>query len=279
MKSLKEAMETITIPSEIESTNMTEKNQVSFLAHRMNNEIGMLNKDGYECTIENCNNKGYYYVLVERNGRYSADRVICKCVETRKMVHQAKTSGFGDLLNHKLDDYIANTKWQKDWLQVANDYLNTTNNEWLAYLGQSGSGKTMLCSAICNKLLKRHKKVKYMSWDVFTNKLKRFSFDDAREKYLNDFASCEVLYIDDLFKTSVRDGKINWTDVNYGFEIINTRYNRNLATIISSELIFDQLMEIDEATAGRIRERCQGTKFLIQAGKDRSKNYRLKQEA
>ena len=62
-------------------------------------------------------------------------------------------------------------------------------------------------------------------------------------------------------------------DVNVAFEIINYRYNNpSLLTIISSELTEADLLDIDEAVAGRIFERAKS----ISISKNRDRNYRIK---
>ena len=86
--------------------------------------------------------------------------------------------------------------------------------------------------------------------------------------YLDDIKQVEVLYIDELLK------KYNDTDLKYIIEIINYRYTNNLKTIISSERTIDELLEIDEATFGRVIEKAD--KFIINIPKDKKKNYRLK---
>ena len=87
----------------------------------------------------------------------------------------------------------------------------------------------------------------------------------------NEYAKAEILYIDDLFK-----GKVTETDVNVAFQLINERYNTNLVTIVSSELLLKDLREIDEAIAGRLKEKAKS--YCIQVAKDSSKNYRFKDE-
>lgn len=54
---------------------------------------------------------------------------------------------------------------------------------------------------------------------------------------------------------------------------INYRYANNLKTIISSERMISELLEIDEATFGRVVEKC--GKYLVNIVKDKSKNHRL----
>ena len=110
-----------------------------------------------------------------------------------------------------------------------------------------------------------------MIWNEFVDKLKRMSYDSDRDDFLNEYAKAEILYIDDLFK-----GKVTETDVNVAFQLINERYNTNLVTIVSSELLLKDLREIDEAIAGRLKEKAKS--YCIQVAKDSSKNYRFKDE-
>ena len=102
--------------------------------------------------------------------------------------------------------------------------------------------------------------------------MQSLQFDN--EKYndkLNELQSVDVLYIDDFMKSLDRS-KIN-TELNFAFEIINSRYTANKPTIISSELDINQLNAFDNALAGRIVEKA--GKFTISiSGSD--KNYRLK---
>ena len=87
----------------------------------------------------------------------------------------------------------------------------------------------------------------------------------------------ELLYIDDLFKTGrsfdSRSPRPTTADVNVAFEILNYRYTAKLPTIVSSECVLDDLIQIDESLAGRIAERA---KNLFELGPDRGKNYRLR---
>ena len=78
-----------------------------------------------------------------------------------------------------------------------------------------------------------------------------------------------ILYIDDFLK-----GRFTDTDITLAFDLINYRYNNKLTTIITSELTFSQLMGIDAAIAGRIKERSKG--FFMEISKGDDKNFRLK---
>ena len=177
----------------------------------------------------------------------------------------------GELLSHKLRDFKATEPFQEVMRDITKGYILNARTEWFLGLGQSGIGKSMICSSICNQRLKEFHQVKYMIWNEFVDRLKRMNYDLERDSYFDEYAKAEILYIDDLFK-----GKVTETDVNYAFRLINERYNKNLVTIVSSELLLKDLREIDEAIAGRLKEKARN--YCIQVGKDSGKNYRLKDE-
>jgi len=114
----------------------------------------------------------------------------------------------------------------------------------------------------------------YMLWRDEIVPLKASVMDDeAYEKAIRKLKEIKVLYIDDFFKTE--RGKMPTTaEINIAFEILNYRYNnRDLITIISSERLIDDIIDIDEAVGSRIYERSREHCLVIQY--DRTKNYRL----
>jgi DNA replication protein DnaC len=234
-------------------------------------------EDGYHCPI--CKNKGSIAKLLELdNGTYSHCFADCKCVETRNSIMRMKRSGLKDIIkDYTFDKFIASENWQKAIKDAAMDYARNPEG-WFFIGGQSGSGKTHLCTAICREFLLSGKRVIYMLWRDEVVRLKACVNDaDEYRKLIDKYKTADVLYIDDMFKTGkAPDGsslKVTGGDVNVAFEIINYRYNNPaLLTIISSELSEDDLLEIDEATGGRIYERAKA--FTI--GKDRNRNYRIK---
>ena len=93
----------------------------------------------------------------------------------------------------------------------------------------------------------------------------------AYQEKLDSLRDVDVLYIDDFMK-SLDKSKVN-TELNFAFEIINARYISNKITVISSELLIEQLNTLDNAVAGRIIERAGG--FIINV-KGPDKNFRLR---
>ena len=149
---------------------------------------------------------------------------------------------------------------------------------WFFLGGQSGAGKTHLCTAICREFLLSGKRVIYMLWRDEVVKLKAMvNESDEYRDLVDKYKQADVLYIDDLFKTGRGQDnmvqKPTAADVNVAFEIINYRYNNpGKITIISSECTEDELLDIDEAIGGRIYERAKA--FSI--AKNRDRNYRMK---
>lgn len=229
---------------------------------------------GYDCPL--CRNKGYVAFLQEDEpyrGKVAMRQ--CSCKPIRRALRRMEQSGLGEALkNCTFDRFEAQKDWQKSLKAAAQKYARGPEG-WFALLGQSGCGKTHLCTAVCMELLQAGREVVYMSWRQEAGKIKGGEIDQ-REAMLDYFRRAEVLYIDDLFKAG-RDlnGECRPTqaDINLAFTLLNRRYVENKPTILSSELTVPELIDLDEALAGRIVERC-GENLCI-VSKDRGKNYRL----
>ena len=256
------------IPPEV--MGMTNKERLEELAKSYNEKHG--NLKFLDCP--KCKNKGYIQIVrfCDFYNDYTDYMVECECMAKRKTMFKAQKSGLGDYLSKRFDDYIANDEWQANIKAKAIEYCKSNNKYWFITLGQSGAGKTLISTIIANYLLlKQDKTVMYITWTDFISKLKRDMMGDNSSEvsnYLDDVKQVEVLYIDELLK------KYNETDLKYIIEIINYRYTNNLKTIISSERTIDELIEIDEATFGRVIEKAGN--FIINIPKDKKKNYRLK---
>lgn len=264
--------------SDITFEQMSPRDYEQFKVDGLNNTPGDRNEeDGYDCGV--CKNKGYIVKLVERgDGTFTQAIVDCKCAEVRRSIMRMKRSGLKDIIKDYTFDKFKDTEpWQKTLKAAAMEYAKNPGG-WFFLGGQSGCGKTHLCTAICREFLLAGRSVQYMLWREDINRIKAVITDSEEYSGLVDkFKTVDVLYIDDLFKTGkAPDGsalKITGADINAAFEIINYRYNNPaLVTIISSELSEDELLDIDEAIGGRIYERAKA--FSI--AKDRQKNYRIR---
>lgn len=241
------------------------KTTTEILVELDNERIGFLK--GFDCS--KCKNRGFINKYNKKND--TSYIVHCECHKVRKSIQNAKDSGMRELLTHKLRHFKAVEPFQKVMVDKTKGYILKARREWFLALGQSGAGKTMICSSICNQRLKEFHQVKYMIWNDFIDRYKRMKYDLDKDCYFNEFAKSEILFIDDLFK-----GKVTDSDINIAFQLINERYNNDLVTIVSSELLLNDLREIDEAIAGRMKEKAK--EYCIQIQKDSNKNYRFKDE-
>lgn len=240
------------------------------MADRFNDSAG--NLKGYDCP--KCKNKGQ--IMFHDKDGYDKIKE-CECMRIRKMYEHIEKSGLKDVLKkYTFKNYTADKNWQKSAVQTAVDFVKKNNGAWFLACGQAGSGKTHICTAIAGQLLKQGRQLHYMLWRDEVVRLKANVMDnDNYQDRIEKLKNAEVLYIDDFFK--VRQGEMPTTaEVNIAFEIINHRYNLpNAVTIISTEKSVNELINIDEAVASRICERCQGT-YILQIKKSAENNYRLK---
>lgn len=253
-----------------DTPTMTREEFEQWQINRYNASEGNLHLiDGIECEV--CKNKGGIQFL--NQGKYLTIKD-CECMKRRRIVKRALNSGLGSYLKKTLKDYEATEDWQQHNKLKALNFMkeHTEDNTWFMCVGTSGSGKTLLCSIIANHLLyKAGKYVTYLTWTDFISRLKRDVMSDQADevsKYLEEIKNVEVLFLDELIK------KFNETDLKYLIEIINYRYTNDLKTIITSEKVLTELLDIDEATFSRAVEKCEG--YFINIPKDRKKNYRLK---
>lgn len=219
------------------------------------------NLTGLHCPV--CLNKGTVAILENGEDHYK----VCECMKVRRQITLQKNSGIADMMDkYRFDNYQTVNPWQEDVLKQAQDYLKTGG--WFFIGGQVGSGKTHICTAICGELLKKCVEVKYMLWRNEASRLKAKVNDDSYEELIKPLKEARVLYIDDFFKGGVTTG-----DINLAFEIINDRYNKGLATIISSEKMMSEVLDIDEAIGSRIVERCS---VVLNLGN--TANWRLREQ-
>lgn len=204
--------------------------------------------------------------------------VSCECREMEKLMNQWKTAGINP---EKRTQTFSN-------FQVWNEYSRKAKDTSIAYYkdfenirknrknsimicGQVGSGKTHLSVALALNFLNKNIKVVYMPYRDVITKIKQKMLDDEHyKKIISKYKTCDVLLMDDLFK-----GKINETDINVVFEILNYRYLNHLPIIVSTEFTVEKLLSFDEAIGSRIYEMCKD--YIVEIEKCKENNYRLRQ--
>lgn len=227
------------------------------------------NKPQYKCDL--CQDTEFIYIPKTNTCRE------CKCKQANAYRRLYDKSGITRLFTTKtFESFKTEGKSREvhNAKRVAENYTNKFSGvESLAFLGESGAGKTHLCIAVSNELLKQNIGVLYMQYrDVLTKMKQHFVATDGYgdsiyQKEIQKYKEAPVLYIDDLYK-----GKISETDINIMFELINHRYINMFPIIVSSEMSCERLLQVDKAIGGRILEMCRGN---IVEFEGISLNYRL----
>ncbi len=237
---------------------------------RMNEEQGTLAYGN----CEKCKNKGFIYRYDE-----TLDTIFqkpCDCVPRRRALKRIESAGLGDQLKTKtFKSFETIEKWQEEIKSHIVSFAKNPDGSWLFVCGQSGAGKSHLCTAAL-RYLARTKEIAYMEWMGEADRLKAKMYDPDGIERLEYLKNVPVLYIDDLFKKQA-DAKITNADVNLANTLIFHRYNQSqLITIISTERYLSEIVQIDEALGGRICERSKG--HIEKIEKDICKNWRLRED-
>ncbi|MBO3793265.1 MULTISPECIES: ATP-binding protein [Bacillus] len=206
----------------------------------------------------------------------------CECVKQKKIAKLMAASGitekFEKLLfgNFKLngkpqmikDAYECAVEYFKDFEKIKGERANS-----IALLGQPGSGKTHLLTAIMNNLI--NKKSTHCLYFPYVEGMSDLKNDfDQLETKLDAMRKVDVLFIDDLFKPVSGKPRATEWQVEQIQSVVNYRYLNHKPLLISSELTTDELLDVDEALGSRIHQMCKYYTVIIQ-GNRMELNHRL----
>lgn len=247
--------------------NFTSEDYEKIQCEWYNGTIGNLGY--YDCP--ECKNKGYRAILSPDGFMM---KVKCSCMKIRESMENLENSGLKNMAErYTFDRFSTSQEWQKNAKARVMDYAENGGNKWLFVAGQSGSGKTHLCTAVCTYLISKGCELRYVMWrDVF-HELEGLKYKtEAYQARLKELQNIEVLYIDDFLKS--KDKRQLDNELNYAYEIINSRYVSAKKTIISTELHSTDIIALDKALGGRIVENSAG--YMIQIKNEPDRNYRLR---
>lgn len=225
---------------------------------------------GTETNCPKCKGRGYTMEVLKEFNNFYTVAVECSCMKNRKTETEVKKSGTRPLLDYSFENYNTLQDWQANIKNKA--MKNAKSKDWFFLGGQSGSGKTHICSAIANYQRKNGVKVKYIVWTDEINKLKNFE-DNS---YMEELKRVECLYIDDFFKRPITQGNLpnlSSPDIDKTWELINFRSLNKLKTIISSELTMNDLLRVEESLGSRIKQ--EAGEYALSLKKDSAKNIRI----
>ncbi len=135
-------------------------------------------------------------------------------------------------------------------------------------MGKVGCGKTHLAAATANRVLDQGGEALFLVVPEFLDQL-RFSYRRENEgldeaEIISRTYNVPLLILDDL-------GAHNYSDwvCNKLFTIINHRYNRNLPSVITTNLDLRDLEDkIGDRSTSRIVEMCRISNILVPEGQD-----------
>jgi DNA replication protein DnaC len=237
------------------------------------------NNKKYEC--EKCKDTGTFIKYSEDGlTMIAADQ--CECVKRMFTERRIKASKFTPAFRQKTFDNFELARVHpnareiiEDLFYCSKDYaenfpeIEKTAQNWLALLGEPGSGKTHAMFAVANMWLPQGIDALYFPhvegmgeiMDTF-NKNKNEDEATLNQK-VDHMKKARLLLWDDLFKPCGDKGGPSRFEIQITYEVLNYRYLNQLATIISSERTPEALYRIDKATARRIMERSEGHQVCI----------------
>lgn len=212
------------------------------------------------CRCKVCNDTGYV------KGKY------CKCVIKRVISENAQ-----NLVLPQFDFAAARKTAPKSIEKVyahAEKYIDgypDGKKPFLIIIGSSGTGKTVLASAVATELMKRGAAAVTLSAFDFVKRAKDYHTQFAIEDYYDLFTpmlDCDVLVIDDL-GTEVMLKNITR---EYLYTVINERWLRKKYTIVTSNLPPEKMIErYGEAIFSRLCDKNTAESYMVIAPDKRLK--------
>ena len=194
---------------------------------------------------------------------------VCSCLKEVLVKMNVESSGMGKLIDKQSFD-----NFELEWYRTSeDDYKRMAHNVKVArefadsfgkgcrnllLIGSTGTGKTHISTAIAREVISRGFDVLY---DSAQNIVSAFEDDRFRSGYgqhesqSEKYLECDLLILDDLGTEFV-----NQFTVSCIYNLINTRQNRGLSTIISTNLSSEELQSKYE---GRIYSRIVGCDYKV----------------
>ena len=225
-------------------------------------------EDGTDIDCPLCRNKGTVAFIGDTGAFTVRD---CRCSGARKTVGRLRRQGLAERARRStLENFRTDTVLRQTMKRTVEAFLADPEPHWLALCGQSGTGKTHLCTAAFAQLSSAlGLEGRYLLWNSDARRMKNEAAN-GDETAIKAFKTCGLLYIDDLFKT--RQGvEPSDADVRLAFELLDWRYNNRLVTLLSTERQGEELRKLDFALYRRICEMC--GPYLVSIAPDQSKCY------
>ena len=163
---------------------------------------------------------------------------------------------------------LTDTSTTRECLAVAKDFAESFGGDGknLLLIGPTGTGKTHISTAIAKALIEKGVEVIYDSAQNIVSAFEKDKFRSGYGAYEPEgakYLECELLILDDLGTEFISQFTVSCL-----YNLLNTRMNKGLATVISTNL---SPRELSEKYEDRIYSRIVGadTRILLFKGKDK----------
>ena len=188
-------------------------------------------------TCKNCHDTG------RRRGK------LCDCYKKELYTLLLKNSGAKENLAkfEQFDDKLITndnqknqlTKLKAKFISWVNEYPNTKTHTFLL-CGTTGVGKTFITECVADAMIKKGHLVSFISAFGLNNSFLKYhtTFDDNKNDYYDMFTEPDLLVIDDLGTEPI----LKNVTLNYLCALLNDRYTQKKATIITTNLDLEQIL-------------------------------------
>ena len=166
-----------------------------------------------------CNGKGYIQKSRLEKGFWYPDVYECECLSKTKNEIRIKKSGLADVIErYTFESFKTKEEWQKRLKASAEKFAENPGN-WFYVGGQSGCGKTHICTAIVKTLMEKGFESKYIIWTEEITKLKgkyQYHLDIGKIEGLKNFQSFSInkktkqneVYVNHALITKIKQNKL-----------------------------------------------------------------------
>ena len=200
---------------------------------------------------------------------------MCSCFREMLIKENILSSGIGRLIERQSFDNFSLAGYEGEArsimeknLAAAKDFAESfaKENKNLLLIGPTGTGKTHISTSIAKVLIEKGVEVLYDSAQNIVSAFEKDKFKSGYGAYEPEgtkYLECELLILDDLGTEFISQFTVSCL-----YNLLNTRMNKGLATVISTNL---SPAELSEKYEDRIYSRIVGadSRILLFKGKDR----------
>jgi len=204
-----------------------------------------------------------------------AGTAMCSCLREMLIKENIKSSGIGRLIERQSFDNFSLSGYEGDAKEIMEKNLAAAKafaenfgkgERNLLLIGPTGTGKTHISTSIAKVLIERGIEVLYDSAQNIVSAFEKDKFRSGYGPYEPEgtkYLECDLLILDDLGTEFISQFTVSCL-----YNLLNTRMNKGLPTIISTNL---SPAELSEKYEDRIYSRIVGadSQVLLFKGKDR----------